>query len=59
MDLNTKYGKVRIVKNGMKGNKQNYCIISDGVKIKRSVDKEKLLDWFLKEYPLEIIKVGA
>lgn len=49
----------RIVKNGMKGNKQNYCIISDGVKIKRSVDKEKLLDWFLKEYPLEIIKMEA
>lgn len=49
----------RLVKNGSRGDKQKYCISYNGVKLKQSVDKENLLNWFLKEHPLEIIKVGA
>ena len=49
----------RIVKNGHEKNKQRYCILHNGVKIKGSVDKKKLLNWFLKEHPLEIIKMGV
>lgn len=51
----------RLVKAGMAPNgKQQYRVSSIGNKtIKRSVDKDKLLNWFLKEHPLEIIKVGV
>lgn len=37
--------------------KQIYCIRFKGKRLKRSIDKNKLLNWFLKEYPLEKIKM--
>lgn len=48
----------RIVKGGKnRQGKQQYIISFQGKrKIKQSINPDKLLKWFLKEYPLEIIK---
>lgn len=56
--LNPKYKNyARFVKDGHYNDKQRYGIMSDSKIIKISIDKDKLLNWFLKEHPLEIIKV--
>lgn len=36
---------------------QVYQLRFKGKRLKRSINKDKLLNWFLKEYPLEIIKM--
>lgn len=48
---------IRIIKSGFQKDKQRYKIVKDSKMIKYSIDKNKLLNWALKEYPLEIIKV--
>lgn len=48
----------RIVKCGMtKYGKQKYSIKYNGERIKQSVYPDKLVNWFINNYPLEIIKV--
>ena len=47
----------RIVKCGMtKYGKQKYSIKYNGERIKQSVYPDKLVNWFINNYPLEIIK---
>lgn len=47
----------RIVKVGKKQNgKQDYALVFNGKQIKKSIFPEKLEKWFLKEYPLEIMR---
>lgn len=47
----------RIIKKGFYNGKQLYGIKFDKKIIKTSISIEKLLDYFLKNYPLEIIKI--
>ncbi len=47
----------RIIKNGFKRGKQVYGLRFNNKTIKKSISIEKLLDYFLKNYPLEIIKI--
>jgi len=49
----------RIIKAGVRNGKQDYIIVKSGKRIKGSNNKEKLLNMFLKEHPLEIIKVSG
>ena len=50
----------RILKKGTTRNgKQNYSLRFNGNEIKYSIDPNKLLYWFLENYPLEIIKVPS
>lgn len=52
--LTKKYA--RVVKGGKdKNGKQKYSLNFNGKLIKYSINPQKLIDWFLKEYPLEII----
>lgn len=47
----------RIVKCGMtKYGKQKYSVKYNGERIKQSVYPDKLVNWFINNYPLEIIK---
>ena len=46
----------RLVKDGKSGNKQQYSIIKNRKRFKRSVDIDKLLTWFKENYPNEEIK---
>ena len=49
----------RIVKRGFNpSGEQKYSIRFNGKYIKTLTNKQKLIAWFLKEYPLEIIKIG-
>lgn len=43
----------RIIKSGHKRGKQLYAIMRDGKKIKRSIDKNKLKEYFKENYPNE------
>ena len=45
----------RIIKSGFKNGKQKYAIKKDGKTIKRSIYPSKLIDWFTKEYPKQIL----
>ena len=45
----------RIVKKGFKKGKQNYVIKRDNEFVKQSVIPSRLLEWFTKEYPNEIL----
>ena len=50
----------RIAKSGLtEQGKQEYCIMKDGEKIKRSINQSKLLDWFTKESVNEILVLYA
>lgn len=46
----------RIIKAAFSNGKQRYSLRFEGKTIKYSVYPEKLIGWFLKEYPLEIIQ---
>ena len=50
----------RIIKKGFKKGKQNYAIMFNGKRIKQSIDKNKLVNWFEETYPNEniIFEVG-
>ena len=49
----------RIVKDGKnKQEKTIYSLRLNGKNLKYSINPQKLINWFLKEYPLEIIFVG-
>lgn len=47
----------RLIKAGRRRDKQQYKIVRYGKAIRTSIDKEKLLNSFFRDYPLEIIKV--
>lgn len=47
----------RITKDECRNGKIIWRIWFNGKRLKRSYDKEKLRKWFLKNYPLEIIKI--
>ena len=46
----------RIIKQGIRRNKQQYCIYKDGKVIKTSVYPDRLLKWFKENYPDEELK---
>ena len=46
----------KIHKIGNKNGKQNYGLFFKGKYIKKSINPQKLINWFLQEYPLEIMK---
>lgn len=47
----------RIIKGGInKQGKQRYCLVYEGKTLKYSINPQKLINWFLKNYPLSIIK---
>ena len=46
----------RIIKQGIRRNKQQYCIYKDGKVIKTSVFPDKLREWFKENYPNEDLK---
>jgi hypothetical protein len=46
-----------IIKDGLYNGKQRYGLKFNGKKLKRSKDPNKLLNWFLENYPLEIIRI--
>ncbi len=53
--LTKKYA--RIIKNGInKQGKQKYAVVYEGKIIKYSINPQKLINWFLENYPLSIIK---
>lgn len=47
----------RIVKDGFQKNKQRYGLKFNGEILKHSINPDKLVEWFLENYPLEIIKI--
>ena len=55
ISLTKKYA--RIVKSGInKQGKQKYSVVYGGKRLKYSINPQKLINWFLKNYPLHIIK---
>ena len=48
----------RIIKKGKKKGKQTYGLRFNGKILKYSMDKFELMNWFLENYPLEIISGG-
>lgn len=47
----------RITKKGFSGNKQRYALRFNGGILKISVNPDKLVKWFLENYPNEILKI--